>query len=60
MGQLTTVNVGTVATKTIDYALAGRSVYIPGAQIVCCVVGMLFPAPVMAGISNRRWRAARA
>jgi uncharacterized protein len=59
MGQITTVNVGTVAAQTIDYALAGRSVYIPGAlNRLLRIVGMLFPAPVMASMLNRRWRQA--
>jgi short-subunit dehydrogenase len=61
MGRITTVNVGAVAARTIDYALAGRSVYIPGAvNRALRVVGMLLPAPVMAGLINKRWRQAHA
>jgi short-subunit dehydrogenase len=60
MGQITTVNVGDVAAQTIDCALAGRTVVIPGAlNRALRVVGGLLPASLMAGLLNKRWRQAR-
>jgi short-subunit dehydrogenase len=57
MGQITTMNVGDVAARTINRALAGRSVYIPGAvNQVLWFVGSLVPPSLVAFLINRRWR----
>jgi short-subunit dehydrogenase len=59
-GQLTTLNVGPVAATTIDRALAGRSVYVPGAfNQALHRVGSLFPAETTAAFIGRRWRSVR-
>ncbi len=61
MGQMTTMNVGKVAHETINAALAGRSIVVPGwvNQIISSLGGLL-PAPVVAAVIERRWRRARA
>jgi short-subunit dehydrogenase len=60
MGQITTVNVGDVAAQTIDYALAGRSVVIPGMlNQALRLLGALLPDSLMAGLLGKRWRQAR-
>jgi short-subunit dehydrogenase len=56
-GWATTINVGDVAARTIDMALAGRSVYVPGAiNQALRLLGALVPPSVIASIINRRWR----
>jgi short-subunit dehydrogenase len=59
MGQLTTINVGTVAHKTIDKALEGRSVYIPGIlnQFIHWA-GNLIPSGNLAALIDQRWKSA--
>lgn len=56
-GRITTVNVGTVAARTIRRALAGRSLYIPGVtnQILRHLGGMV-PPQAVAYLIDRRWR----
>lgn len=59
MGRITTMNVGNVAAQTIDCALAGRSVYIPGAiNRALRLVETLLPPSALAALLNRRWRQA--
>lgn len=56
-GELTTRNVGPVAARTIDLALAGRAVYIPGAvNQVLRAASAIFPAQLTASFIGRRWR----
>lgn len=58
-GRLTTRNVGYVASRTIDRALAGRAVYIPGAiNLVLRYLSAMVPRSVVAAFLNRRWRSA--
>jgi short-subunit dehydrogenase len=60
MGRLTTLNVGDVAARTLDWALAGRTTYIPGAvNQALRILGALVPRPWVAHLLNRRWRQAR-
>lgn len=56
-GWATTMNVGDVAARTIDMALAGRTVYIPGVlNQALRLLGSLVPASVIAAVLHRRWR----
>lgn len=59
MGQLTMMNIGEVASKTIDQALRGRGIYVPGFinQILRLVGGML-PAQLVSAFVGCRWRGA--
>lgn len=60
MGRITTKNVGFVAAGTIDRALAGRAVYIPGLfNLVLRYLSSLVPASLVASLIGRRWRKAR-
>jgi uncharacterized protein len=60
MGQITTQNVGSVAHETINAALAGRAVVIPGMlNRVMQSLGSLLPRPVLVRIIGGRWRSAR-
>lgn len=59
MGQLTTQNIGSVAARTLDYALKGRAVYIPGfLNQVLPMLGSLVSPVSLAELLGRRWRAA--
>ncbi len=59
LGQLTTQNTGTVAARTLDAALAGRRVYIPGLlNRLLHAAGALLPPALIAWLVHRRWRAA--
>lgn len=59
VGRLTTKNVGFVAARTIDYALKGRAVYIPGLlNRVLRFLGGMVPSPVVARLVGIRWYAA--
>lgn len=61
MGHLTTQNVGAVAAGALDYALAGRAVYIPGLlNRLILALGSLFPPALVAAMVGARWRAAHA
>jgi short-subunit dehydrogenase len=56
MGRITTVNVGDVAHLTVDRALAGRPVVVPGwVNQVMRFAGSLVPATLVAGVIGRRW-----
>ncbi|MCC6147722.1 MAG: SDR family NAD(P)-dependent oxidoreductase [Anaerolineaceae bacterium] len=60
LGQVTTLNVGSVAVRTIELALAGRKVYIPGAfNQVMQALGSLAPPATVAFLISKRWKAAR-
>jgi len=60
MGQLTTENVGSVACETLDAALRGRAVVIPGfLNRLILGVASLAPAPSVAEMIGTRWRAAQ-
>lgn len=58
-GRITTKNVGYIAAKTIDYALKGHAIYIPGAaNRLLKFFGSLMPPVVLARIVGSRWKAA--
>lgn len=59
MGQLTTQNIGRVAADTVDHALAGHAVYIPGLlNRMLHVFGTLIPPSLLAHLVGQRWRTA--
>ena len=59
MGELTTQNIGTVAAKTLDSALRGRSIIIPGfLNQLLQLAGSLVPPIGLANLIGKRWRAA--
>lgn len=59
LGQLTTQNIGQVAARTVDYALQGRAVYIPGwLNRLLLGLGSLVPPVSLAGLIGWRWRSA--
>lgn len=59
MGQITTCDVGQVAYETIEAALKGRPVVIPGAtNRLLQMLGGLAPAPLAARLIGSRWKAA--
>lgn len=61
MGQITTMQTGTVAVRTINRALANRSIYIPGfVNQIMRSVSALFPADWVAWMIHRRWAKTRA
>jgi hypothetical protein len=59
-GQLTTQNIGSVAAKTLDAALKGRAVVIPGVfNHLLQILGGLVPIWLVTVLIGRRWRTAR-
>lgn len=59
-GRITTRNVGYVASHTIDRALRGRSVYIPGLiNWMLKAAGTLVPAALIARLTGSRWKSAQ-
>lgn len=57
MGRVTTRNVGYVAARTIDRALAGRAVYIPGTiNLALRYLSAVVPRSVVTTLLSRRWR----
>jgi short-subunit dehydrogenase len=61
LGQLTTMNVGTVASRTLDRAVRRSSVYVPGVlNTVVGAVSRLIPPGWTAAWVGRRWEKARA
>jgi uncharacterized protein len=59
MGQLTTQNIGSVAAQTIDAALAGTAIVIPGIlNRVLHTLGQLVPPRLVARLVSGRWNAA--
>jgi len=60
MGHLTTSDVGKLATKTIDSALRGKAIVIPGfLNQVLQFLGGLLPPVSIASLVGNRWRSAR-
>jgi hypothetical protein len=60
MGHLTTQNIGRVAAGTVDRALRGGAIYIPGfVNRVLHVLGSLVPTVLLAHLIGWRWRSAR-
>ena len=59
LGRITVKNVGYVASKTVDHALKGHAVYIPGIlnRVIRCLGGVV-PPTVAARFIADRWRAA--
>jgi short-subunit dehydrogenase len=61
LGQLTTQNIGSVAADTLDKALKGAPLYIPGfLNRLLWVFGGLIPPRLLARLIGRRWREAGA
>jgi len=59
MGQLTTRNVGAVAAQTVDAAIKGRAVVIPGLlNRIMQLLGGLLPPTLIARLVAHRWQAA--
>lgn len=59
MGRVTTSNVGYVASRTIDYALKGRALYIPGyINRILRFLGRCVPQTIIAHTLSARWREA--
>lgn len=59
-GRITTQNVGFVAARTIDSALKGKSVYIPGLlNRILKTAGSLVPPSVVARVVGSRWKSAQ-
>jgi short-subunit dehydrogenase len=57
MGQLTTQDIGSVAARTLDQALRGRAVYIPGLlNQALWLLGSLVPPAALAKLIGWRWR----
>ncbi len=60
IGQLTTRNVGHVARLTIDQALKGKTIVVPGLiNQFMRRAGSLIPPVILSGLLGRRWRSAR-
>lgn len=60
LGQLTTQNIGDVANQTLDAALKGQAVYIPGGlNRFIQAAGGLLPTPWLVHLIGRRWKAAQ-
>lgn len=60
LGQITTQNIGGVAADTLDAALRGKPVYIPGAiNRLVRALGSLVPPLLIAHLVGWRWGAAR-
>jgi short-subunit dehydrogenase len=59
MGQITTMNVGGVAARTIDRALHGERLYIPGIMNkILRYLGGWVPPYIIANVLNKRWQKA--
>ncbi len=57
MGQLTTQDIGAVAAQTLDQALRGKAVFIPGGlNRLLWLLGSLVPTALLAKLIGRRWR----
>jgi short-subunit dehydrogenase len=55
-GRITTLEVGYIASKTIDYALKGKAVFVPGfVNRVLLSASRLFPASFVAKMIGKRW-----
>jgi len=61
MGQLTTQNIGMVADMTMDYALQGKALCIPGfLNRLLRLAGALVPTSLVVHLIGSRWKAAHA
>jgi hypothetical protein len=61
IGQVTTQNIGDVANQTIEAALAGRALVIPGlVNRTIQAVGALIPGSLAIRLIGGRWKSARA
>jgi len=59
-GRMTTLGVGEIAARTLDHALAGRAVYVPGIlNQTLRLLGSLVPAEVVSSLIRGRWTEAR-
>lgn len=59
-GQITTMDVGRVANQTLNAALAGKAVVIPGSvNRVVQTLGSLLPPTWVAGLIGWRWKSVR-
>jgi hypothetical protein len=59
MGQLTTQDIGKVAARTVDAALRGRAIVIPGMlNQMLRLLGGLVPPSSLAEMIGKRWRSA--
>ena len=59
LGQLTTQNIGTIAAQTLDAALKGQAVVIPGlVNRAARALSWFAPATLLASIMNSRWKSA--
>jgi short-subunit dehydrogenase len=60
MGYITTMDTGRVANETLNAALKGRALVIPGwVNRTLQIMGSLVPHRIVAGIIARRWKTAR-
>lgn len=60
MGQVTTQNIGDVANQTLNAALAGKPVVVPGlANRALQIAGSLTPAALAARLIGSRWKSAQ-
>jgi hypothetical protein len=60
MGQVTTQDIGAVAAQTLDAALRGRAIVIPGLiNRALQIAGSLAPASLVAYLIGARWKSAR-
>jgi short-subunit dehydrogenase len=60
LGRITTKNTGFVAARTIDHALKGHAIYIPGRlNQTIRFIGNLLPPRMIARMVGRRWGAVR-
>jgi uncharacterized protein len=56
VGRITTLELGKIATGTINAAIKNKAIYIPGAiNLALNTVGHLFPASVVAKLIGWRW-----
>jgi len=56
-GKITTKNVGFVAAKTVDHALKGHAVYIPGIiNRILKICGSIVPSTLIARLVGNRWK----
>lgn len=59
-GQITTQNIGSVAAGTLDVALRGKAIYVPGVlNRLLRALGGVVPPALVARLVGRRWQAAR-
>jgi uncharacterized protein len=60
LGHITTQNIGQVADQTLNAALKGQSVVVPGlVNRLLQIFGALIPSAIVVRLIGRRWKAAR-